>query len=55
MVLNADVFSIIIRSVTSDGSVVFSGYSGFLHQEIWPSQYNWNIVESGVKHHSPSR
>ena len=28
--------------------VVFSGYSGFLHQ------YNWNIVESGVKHHNPN-
>jgi hypothetical protein len=29
------------------------GFSGFLHQLIWPPQYNWNIVESGVKHHIP--
>jgi hypothetical protein len=41
-------------SVTCDRSVVFSGYSGFLHQENWPSRYNWNIVESGIKHHKPS-
>ena len=20
----------------------------------WPPQYNWNIVESGIKHHKPS-
>jgi hypothetical protein len=31
--------------------VVFSGYSGFLHQQNWMPRYNWNIVESGVKHH----
>ena len=29
-------------------SVVFSVYSHFLHR------YNWNIVESGVKHHNPN-
>ena len=29
-------------SVTWDGSVVFSGYSGILHR------YSWNIVESAV-------
>ena len=23
----------------------------FLHQWKWPPQYNWNIVESGVRHH----
>ena len=34
-----------------DRSVVFSGYSCFLHQENWPPLYNWNIVESGVKLH----
>jgi hypothetical protein len=28
--------------------VTFSEYSGFLHQ------YNWNIVESGIKHHNPN-
>ena len=32
--------------------MVFSGYShGFPHQWNWPQRYNWNIVESGVKHH----
>ena len=32
--------------------VVFSGYSGFLHQKDWPPRYNWNIdIESGAKHH----
>ena len=30
-------------------SVVFSG---FLH---WPPWYNWNIVESGIKHHKPNQ
>jgi hypothetical protein len=30
-------------------SVVFSGYTGFLHQKNWPPWYNWNIAESGVK------
>ena len=38
-------------SVTCGRSVVFSGYTGFLHQENWPPRYNWNIV--GVKHHKP--
>ena len=33
-------------------SVVFSRYSGFLHQWNWPPRYRWNSVESGVKHHS---
>jgi len=33
-------------------SECFSGYSGFLHQWNWPPRYNWNIVESGIKHHS---
>ena len=33
-------------------SMVFSGYSGFIHQYNWTLRYNWNIVESGVKHHS---
>ena len=34
--------------------VVFSGYSGFLHQWNGPPRHNWNIVESGVKHHKPT-
>jgi hypothetical protein len=42
-------------SVTCDRSVVFSGSSGFLHQKNWPPRYNWNIVESGVKHHQTNR
>jgi hypothetical protein len=33
-------------------SVVFSGYSGFLHLLNWPPQHNWNIVEIGTKHHN---
>ena len=41
-------------SVTCGRSVLFSGYSGFLHQYNRLPRYNWNIVESGVKHHSPS-
>ena len=38
-------------SVTCDRSVDFSGSSNFLHPWKWPPRYNWNIVESGVKHH----
>jgi hypothetical protein len=38
-------------SLTCDRSVVFSGFSGFLHQSNWPPRNNWNIVESGAKHH----
>ena len=40
-------------SVTCDKSVVFSWYSGFLHQLNWPPRYNWNISESCIKHHKP--
>ena len=36
-------------SATCDRSVVFSG---FLHQLNWPPQYDWNIVESSVRHHN---
>jgi hypothetical protein len=39
--------------VTCGRSVVFSGFSGFLNQLNWPPRYNWNIVESGIKHHKP--
>ena len=42
-------------SVTCDSSVVFSVYSDFLHQYNWTPLYNWNIVESGVKHHNPNK
>ena len=38
-------------SVTCSRSVVFSG---FFHQWNWPLRYNWNIVESDVKHHNPN-
>ena len=41
-------------SVTCDMSVVFSRDSGFLHQLNWSTRYNWNIIESGVKHHNPN-
>ena len=27
-------------------------FSGFLHQLNWPPWYNWNIAESGIKHHN---
>jgi hypothetical protein len=40
--------------VTCVRSVVFSGYSGFLHWKYWPPWYNGNIVESGIKHHNPN-
>jgi hypothetical protein len=36
-------------------SVVLSGSSDFLHQYNWPPWYNWNIVESGVKHHQTNK
>ena len=39
--------------VTCDRSVVFFGYSGFLHQWNLQLKYNWNIVESDVKHPNP--
>ena len=29
----------------------FLQYSSFLHQQNWPPRDNWNIFESGVKHH----
>ena len=41
-------------SVTCDRSVVFSGYSWFLHQQNWLPWYSWNFVESGVKQHKPN-
>jgi hypothetical protein len=47
------VYRLLNCSVTCDRSVVFSGYSSFLHQQNWPPRYNWNIVESGIKHHKP--
>ena len=34
--------------------LVFSGNSGFLHQNNWQSRYNWYIVDSGVKHQNPN-
>ena len=40
-------------SVTSGRSVVFSGFSPSTKKN-WPPWYNWNIVESGVKHHKPT-
>ena len=26
----------------------------FLHQQDWPTRYNWNIVEGGIKNHNPN-
>ena len=37
--------------MTCDMSMVFSGYASFIHQFNWLPRYNWNIIESGVKHH----
>ena len=36
----------------ASGRCFSPGYSDFLHQENWPPLFNWNIVESGVKHHN---
>ena len=33
-------------------SVVFWGNSSLLHQYNWPTQYNCNIVQGGIKHHN---
>jgi hypothetical protein len=41
-------------SVTCGKLVVLYEYSGFLHQNKWAPWYNWNIVESGVRHHIPN-
>jgi hypothetical protein len=41
-------------SVICDRSVVFSGYSGFLHELKLMPLYNWNIVGIGIKHHCPN-
>jgi len=30
-------------------------FVSFLHQWNWPPRYNWNIVESGVKHHKTNK
>ena len=37
-------------SVTCNRSEVIAGYSGFLHKSNWLPRYNWNIVESCIKH-----
>ena len=42
-------------SVTYDRSVVFTGYSGFLHQYNWLTRNSCNIVESDVKHYKPPK
>ena len=41
-------------SVNCDRLLVFSGYSGLLHQKDWPPWNSWNIVESDAKHHKPN-
>ena len=47
-------YSIKNCSLNNGKSVVFSDYSSFLQQQNRPPRYNWNIVESGVKHHNPN-
>ena len=44
-----------IKLVSDLRRCFFSGYYGFPHQYnvYWPLQYNWNIVERGVKYHKP--
>jgi hypothetical protein len=41
--LNVIIMFEVILTLVCQWLVVFSGY--------WPPRYNWNIVESGVKHH----
>ena len=43
-----------LRVQLESTALVFSGYTCFLHRYTWPPWYNWNIVESGVKHHNPN-
>ena len=38
-------------SVICNRLVIFPGYSRFPPPINWPPRYNWNVVESGVKHH----
>ena len=40
-------------SVTYGRSVVFSWYSGGLHQSSWPPRYDWKIVESSARYQKP--
>ena len=42
----------VINLVSYLWHMVYSGYSGFLHQWQCPPRYSWNIVESGVKCHN---
>jgi hypothetical protein len=44
-----------VTKFVSDLWQVFSRHSTFLSKKTWPPQYNWNIIESGVKHHNPSK
>ena len=57
--LSGKVYSIqhyVIKFLRSCGrSVVFSVYSGFFHRYKWPSPYNWNIVEGGIKYQPPQK
>ena len=42
------------RCTRSSLLVVFFRYSVFLHQLNWLPRYNWNFVESGLKHLNPN-
>ena len=46
-------WGVLDTTLCDDALVLFSGYFSFLHQLNWPPRYNWNIVESGIKHHKP--
>ena len=41
-------------SVTCGRSVVLSKYFSVLYLSNWPPQYNWNVVDSGIKHYNPN-
>jgi hypothetical protein len=45
-------FDQLSNSNVSCESGPFFRHSGFLHQQNWPPWYNWNIAESGIKHHN---
>ena len=54
---HGDVYSIqhyVIKFVSGDRSVVFSGYADFLHVSNWPPRYKWYIVKSAGKCHNPN-
>jgi hypothetical protein len=47
---NKTLYDKVCRDLRQVGS--FSGYLDFLYQQNYPPRYNWNIVESDIKHHN---